>query len=131
MIGLDTNVLVRYLVEDDREQNRLAAQLFETALRRGTQLFVSQIVLCELVWVLDAGYGFPRAQVIDLLDSLLRARQLRIEDSDAVREALDRFAQGAADFADYVVLVHAKAAGSERVASFDRNLLGEPEVFAP
>ena len=131
MIGLDTNVLVRYLVEDDPEQAPRAAALIEQASETGERLFVPQIVLCEIVWVLESSFRFPREKIVSVLAALLRSRQLVIEDVGTSRLALERYAARGGDFADYVIVERCRAAGCERVASFDGGLASEEGVFAP
>lgn len=132
MIGLDTNVLVRYLTEDDPEQSPRAIALVERALEEGERLFVPQVVLCELVWVLDSVYHYSLEEISLVLRDLLRARQLVIEDLDTARTAVDRYAAEGGDFADFLIVERCRAAGCERVASFDGGL-GEAEeiVFQP
>lgn len=131
MIALDTNVLIRFLVEDDELQTAAAAALIEEALSNGESLFVSDIVLCEIVWVLTAAYRTKRPAVITTLRELLRAKQLEFSASDLAARALDAFAAGHGDFADYLIREHARAAGCDEVATFDRALLGEPGFTAP
>lgn len=131
MIGLDTNILVRYLVGDDPEQTRRAAALIARTEDKGERLFVPQVVLCEVVWVLNSVYRFSHSQITAVLRDLLRARQLFIEDLDTSRRALDRFAERGGDFADYLILERCHVGGCERVASFDRGLAEEPGVFQP
>ena len=132
MIGLDTNVLVRYLTEDDPEQSPRAVALVEGALEEGERLFVTQIVLCELVWVLDSVYGFSRDEIVSVVRDLLRARQLVIEDLDSARKALDLYAAKGGDFADFLIVERCRAAGCGRVASFDGSLgKAEADVFHP
>lgn len=132
MIGLDTNVLVRFLTEDDPEQSPRAVALIEGALEEGERLFVTQIVLCELVWVLDSVYGYPRQEIVAAVSDLLRARQLVIEDLDSARAALDRYAAEGGDFADFLIVERCRAAGCGRVASFDGGLgKAEENVFRP
>jgi predicted nucleic-acid-binding protein len=131
LIGLDTNVLVRYLVEDDPEQSPRATALVERALEQGQRLFVPQIVLCELVWVLDSVYRYPLERITTVLRDLLRARQLVIEDLDSARKALDRYSARGGDFADYLIVERCRAAGCDRVASFDGGLSEEEDVYQP
>lgn len=131
MIAVDTNVLVRYLVEDDADQTERAARLIESALGRGERVFVSQLVACKTVWVLVGGYGFSRTEVASVLRALLAARQVVIEQSDEVRAALEGFEGGPADFADYLILERGRAAGCESLASFDRKLATERDVVTP
>lgn len=131
MIGLDTNVLVRFLVEDDKAQSAAAAALIERAIADDEPLFVSDIVLCEVVWVLEYSYEVPRAEVYAALRDLLHARHLVFADSDLLARALAAFAAGKADFPDYVLREHALAAGCTTVATFDRALLKEPGFTRP
>lgn len=131
MIGLDTNVLVRYLVEDDPEQSPRATALVEQALEQGQRLFVTQIVLCELVWVLESVYRYRPERITTLLRDLLRARQVVIEDLDSARKALDRYSARGRDFADYLIVERCRAAGCDRVASFDVGLREEKDVYQP
>jgi len=76
MTGLDTNVLVRYLTQDDPAQARKALRAIEDAASKGEDLFVANIVVCELVWVLETSYGYGRAEIIPVLEKILRTRLL-------------------------------------------------------
>jgi predicted nucleic-acid-binding protein len=131
MIGLDTNVLVRFLVEDEPAQARLALQLIEREIAACKRLFVSQIVLCELVWVLASAYEFRRTEIVGVLADLLRSRDLEIEDRDAAVRALDAYAKTKGDLSDFLILERAKAAGCRTVATFDKALLERPGFVRP
>lgn len=131
MIALDTNVLVRYLVEDDRQQSARAAKLVDEAVESETPLYVSDIVLCETVWVLASAYRVPRAELASLLRRLLHAKALRFDAADVLLRALDAFEGGKGEFADYLIRESARAAGCEKVATFDRALLKEGGFIAP
>lgn len=131
MIAIDTNVLVRFLVEDDEAQTRAAASLIARAGRTGEQLFISDIVLCEVVWVLSTSYRFPNAEIIAMLRKVLHARQLTFRASDMLIRALEAFAAGKGDFADYVIREDAAAAGCDSVVTFDRVLLKESGFARP
>jgi predicted nucleic-acid-binding protein len=131
MLALDTNVLVRFLVDDDEIQSSRAAKLVSRTIRGGEQLFVSDVVLCELVWVLRASYSFGRAEVAGVLQRLLKAAHLTFTDSDQLKRAAEAFASGKSDFADYVIREQARAAGCECVVTFDRALLKEAHFAAP
>jgi predicted nucleic-acid-binding protein len=120
MIGLDTNVLVRYLVEDEDPQKRAADRFVEEALSRGESLFVNQIVLCEVVWVLSRAYGFTRREVGEALEMILCARQFEIEAKDMVVQGLREYRKGKADFADCVIGLRNQAAGCTATVTFDR-----------
>jgi predicted nucleic-acid-binding protein len=131
MIALDANVLVRFLVEDDKAQSARAARLVEAASERDELLFVSDIVLCELVWVLSASYRTPRADIVGALERLVQAKQLAFADAERVRRATDAYAGGRGDFADYLIREHARDAGCSSVATFDRALHKDKLFVAP
>ena len=122
MIGLDTNVLVRYLTLDDDEQARTATEIIEAASEAGEPLFVSAVVMCELVWVLERGYRFGRSQVEHTVDALLRTAQLHFREKDLLLTALADYRTGGGDFADYVIGRDAAAEGCARTVTFDRGL---------
>ena len=131
MIGLDTNVLVRYLVEDDEEQAARAAAFIEGISDRGEKLYVPHVVLCELVWVLASAYGRSRRDLAEALKAIVQTAQLVVEDVDVAHRALARFEAGAADFADYIVAERSAEAGCEWVATFDKKLLTEDGFVKP
>ena len=127
MTGIDTNVLVRFLVGDDPAQESRAVALFARANAAGEKLFVPQIVVCELAWVLSYAYDKSRSEIAAGLSTLLRARQLTFEEVDQIQTALERFAAGHGDLADWLIWERSRAAGAERVATFDGRLLRSPE----
>jgi predicted nucleic-acid-binding protein len=131
MIALDTNVLVRYLVDDDPQQSRQAARLIERAVARDESLFISDMVFCETVWVLVSAYGLPRTEIADALGALLRARSLVFASTDRLASALEAYRRGKGDFADYLIREQAHAHGADAVATFDKALLKEPGFVAP
>jgi predicted nucleic-acid-binding protein len=119
MKGLDTNVLVRYLTQDDPAQSRKANAVLERAITGGERIHVDTVVLCELVWVLHVAYGHDRATVAATLDKLLDAAQLSIDGRDLVREAAGLYATGPGDFADYVLALRGQASGCDTTLTFD------------
>ena len=80
MIGLDTNVLVRHLIQDEPRQSRVASACIENQCSREEPGFINRVVLCELVWVLESAYGFERARIAPVLESILQTAQFRVED---------------------------------------------------
>lgn len=130
-LALDTNVLVRFLVRDDEEQHRQARELIEGVIADGGTFFVSEIVLCEVVWVLDASYRVPRQEIVKTLRDLARAKHLRWRAADRVRAAMDAFAEGRGDFADYLIREDGRAAGATALVTFDQNLLKEGGFRSP
>ena len=124
MKGLDTNVLARYLTEDDPVQARRAAAWITTTVARGDRCFISPVVLCELAWVLRTAYRISKADLLLTLDRLLATTQFVIGEKDVVRAAVEAYRAGQADFADYVIGVTHREAGCDRTATFDRRLRG-------
>ena len=125
MIALDTNVLVRYLVEDDAKQTALATALIDRAITAGDALFISHIVVCETVWVLSVSYRVARQEIALVLRELFRARHLAFDASDQLVRALDAYESGKADFADYLIRENARASNCDEVATFDKVLSRE------
>lgn len=119
MIGLDTNVLVRYLAQDDPKQAAAATRLF-ASLSAASPGFVSQVVLVETVWVLQSRYAVGAADMGQVVETLLRTDAIRVERAEVAWRALRRFRQGKGDFPDALVTELAHAAGCEQVVSFDR-----------
>lgn len=130
MIGLDTNVLVRYLVEDDPRQCALASALIDRVVANDETLFVSDVVVCETLWVLSISYRIGRTEIAALLRDLFRARHLEFLATDQLVRALDAYIAGRGDFADYLIREHARAAECESVATFDKVLLKESGFVA-
>jgi predicted nucleic-acid-binding protein len=122
VIGLDTNVLVRYLVQDDPAQTRRANTFIGAALDRGERCAIGIVVLCELVWVLRDAYGHDRATIGATLEQILDAVEFVVETSDVARQALADYRQGPGDFADYVIGRRNRGAGCDVTATFDRAL---------
>jgi predicted nucleic-acid-binding protein len=125
VIALDTNVLVRLVLHDDESQARAAERLVVRARREQTQLFVADIVWCELVWVLTRRAGLSRADISVALDQLLRTELIVVADPSVIDRALTAYRNGKGDFADYVIREQANAADAKEVATFDRALKGE------
>ncbi len=119
MIGLDTNVLVRYLLQDDARQSPRASRLIES-LSVDEPGFVPMVTLLELAWVLGAGYMLPRAQLAAMLETLLRSKELVIDRADLVIQALSRFSSGSVDFADALIERTAAAAGCTTTMTLDQ-----------
>lgn len=121
MIGLDTNVLVRYVVQDDPAQAAAATRLVEGRCTEDDPGVVPLVVLCELAWVLERGYRYRRGPIAAVLRKLLAARELRVERSELAWQALNGFEAGKADFADHVIGLAAREEGAEATWTFDRN----------
>jgi predicted nucleic-acid-binding protein len=118
MIGLDTNVLVRYVMQDDAKQSQKASKLIES-LTPETPGFVPLVSLVELVWVLTSCYELTREQVAQALEALLRAKEIVLDRAEQVSQSLRTFSAGAADLADCLIERTATAAGCEKTMTFD------------
>lgn len=120
MIGLDTNVLVRYVAQDDQKQSAKATRLIES-LTADSPGYVGLVSVVELVWVLTGCYAASRDDVCAVLDRLLRSKELIIASADTVWKALRLFKEGKADFADCLIERFAAEAGCDHTVTFDRD----------
>ncbi len=119
MIGLDTNVLVRYFAQDDARQSVLATKLIN-GLSKEAPAFISLITVCEMVWVMESKYGQTKASIIGILRRLLESDELIIEEKPLVWAAFSAFQSGVLDFSDAVVLEAGKKAGCSHTVTFDK-----------
>ena len=126
MKGLDTNVLVRYLTQDDEGQAEVAAKTIEGAAAKGEKMLIQPIILCELVWVLESAYDFPKTDLLRVLEGVLRVAQFEIVEKDTVWQALSDFRQGKGDFSDYYLGRANEKAGAAITLTFDKTLKGIP-----
>ncbi len=130
MIGLDTNVLLRYFTRDDAAQHRRAAKLIESSCSPESPGRIALVTLCELVWVLSGGYGYARRDVARLLQGILTAADLEVEQAPLAWDAWRLYQAGKADYADYLIGLGHRKAGAEATYSFDRKAVAE-KTFAP
>jgi predicted nucleic-acid-binding protein len=119
MIGLDTNVVVRFLTHDDPRQTA-AAQKILNSLSLESPGFLSLTVIAEIVWVLTISYGFTKKEIEVALEGLLRSKELIIERTEIVSQALGKFRDGPAGFADCLIERCGHAAGCEHTLTFDK-----------
>ncbi len=121
MIGLDTNVVVRYLTHDDAAQTVAAVSVMD-ALSAEAPGFLSLIVVVELVWVLQVSYRFKKNEIEQVLGTLLRSKELVIERAEVVLQALRKFSASHADFSDCLIERCGHAAECQFTVTFDRNV---------
>lgn len=119
MFGIDTNVLIRWLVADPSApgQSDEAVEFLESA---GGDMLVCPVVLAELAWVLDSRFKFRRAQVGAVLLTLLDAPALKFDSRKAVECAIGAFQDGRADFSDYLIAELNHSAGCQTTMTFDK-----------
>ncbi len=119
MIGIDTNLLVRYIIQDEPVQVEKATRFLERVCTINNPGLVNGIVMTELVWVLESVYRYPRQQVSIAVAAILRASQLRVEDSQDIRYALSEYSDGA-DFSDALIAATNLRLGCDHTVTFDR-----------
>ena len=130
MLGLDTNVLVRFLVRDDESQFEKARKLIKREVTAGRRVFVSQLVLLETEWVLRSRYGLPKMEIIAAISGLLDATDVQFEDELAIEAALFVWKDNAADFADCLIGAQDKRLGCQATATFDAKASRLPGFIA-
>lgn len=128
MIALDTNVLVRYIVQDDPQQSAMATALID-ALTPAEPALVPLVVVVELVWVLESCYGNGKEAVITVLETLLHTRELQVEQADVIWKAFRLFSTQSADFADCLVAAGVQASGCQHAVTFDRKAARLPGML--
>lgn len=125
MIALDTNILIRLIVYDDAAQARAVERLFLKARREQIAMFVTDIVLCELAWVLGKRHRLSRAEVADELDNLLQTELIVVPNEGIASRAVAAYRDGKGDFADYLIREQGISHEANEVVTFDRSLKGE------
>jgi len=121
VIGIDTNVLVRYIAQDDAAQSARATRLLEQECSPANPGFVGLIVLLELVWVSESCYDASRAEIAEMLRRILGIRQLVVQEAEIAWKALRLFESSKADFADCLIERIASAVGCTAVMTFDKS----------
>ncbi|MFN0317163.1 MAG: PIN domain-containing protein [Burkholderiales bacterium] len=121
MTGLDSNVLVRYLAQDDAVQSARAVRLIENELSEREPGYISLVVLVETCWVLKRLYGATPKDIRETVRDLLDVRQFSVERRLCVSNALARLGEGTGDLADAIIAELASEAGCERIVTFDKS----------
>jgi predicted nucleic-acid-binding protein len=122
VIAFDTNVLVRFLVEDDERQLNATLQALEETTERGEQVLVTDVVLAELEWVLDAAYEVPRRRILAALQGLVQDGRFCFESPSRLAIALHRYQHGKGDLSDYLLGSRGRECGADTTFTFDRAL---------
>ena len=119
MLGIDTNILVRFLVRDNENQFEKARKLIKREVAAGRRVFVNQLVLMETEWVLRSRYVVPKNQIIEAISGLLSATDVQFEDEPVIEEALFIWKDTTADFADCLIGAKNRRMGCRATATFD------------
>lgn len=130
MIGLDTNVLARYIVQDDAAQARAATSLIEGQCTAQAPGYVGVPVLVELVWVLTAAYRYEKSVVASVIRQILMTAELLVEDRETAWAALREFEAGSVDFADCLIARRNHERGCARTYTFDRRAAAGSRFFS-
>jgi len=120
LIGLDTNVLVRYLAQDDKAQAAAATDLIENEFSKNSPGYLNHITLCEIVWVLKKCYKVTKPKLIEIIEGLMSAKQLLIEDVALVWKALKMYESNNIDFSDALISNINTDAGCVYTVTFDK-----------
>ena len=120
MIGLDTNILVRYLTQDDPVQSAKACEIIERRLSEDRPGYLSVVVLAETVWVLDRAYGFDAAEIAAAIERILQIDVLEVESEQEVFTAMVSLKEGDGEFADALIGALCVTAGCSHTLTFDR-----------
>ncbi len=119
MIGLDTNVLVRYITQDDKRQATLANSLIES-LDDASPGFVTLVTVVELSWVLESVYNFTRQQFAEVMQTLMTVDTIKLDRAAVVASAVRMYAGSKADFSDCLIERLSASAGCEQTMTFDK-----------
>jgi predicted nucleic-acid-binding protein len=119
MLGIDTNVLIRFLVRDDQTQFEKARKLLKREASNGRRVFINQLVLLETEWVLRSRYGLAKTQMLDTISGLLDAPDVQLEDEPSIEEALFVWRDANADFADCLIGSRNRRLSCRATATFD------------
>jgi len=129
MIGLDTNVLARFLVADDEVQAARARSYIEHAVAEGEMLYINRVVLAETVWILTKFYRQSRSALAGAIERVLLTVEFEVEEKQLAWEALHEFRRGGADFADTLIGTVNRSAGCSTTVTFDKKA-GKLKTFS-
>ena len=119
MLGIDTNVLVRYLTRDDEPQYQKARRLIDREINKGEPVLISLLVLLETEWVLRSRYGLIKTEILMALSALLESAELAFEDEPSIEHAIHTWKDSAVDFADSLIDARNVRLGCQATATFD------------
>lgn len=120
MIGLDTNVLVRYVVGDDKKQAQIASSYIKEYASNNVDLLINNIVLCELIWVLESAYNYDKNLIVGVLERILQTSGFVVEKPDEVWQAVMLYKNNKADFSDALIGIINKESDCVLTITFDK-----------
>jgi predicted nucleic-acid-binding protein len=131
MIGLDTNLLVRYLAQDDPVQSAVATDVMESRLTQHEPGFISVVAIAETVWVLDQAYRLGKEGIVNAVERMLRAETLVVERESEVFTAMTALREGRGEFGDALIGALSVRASCSRILTFDHRALRLPGFELP
>jgi predicted nucleic-acid-binding protein len=126
LIGLDTNIVIRYLVQDDKKQSASVTRFIEKSLTADAPGYINHISLCEIAWVLQRCYGVTKQQLREIIESLLTTKQISVENVEVAWKALRAFNANNADFCDALIAQVNIHSGCEHTVTFDKKAANLP-----
>ncbi|MDF3047966.1 MAG: hypothetical protein K0R73_1084 [Candidatus Midichloriaceae bacterium] len=123
MIGLDTNILVRYFTQDDETQAKLSKELIRRYAGKAESLFINNIVICELIWVLERGYKYSRQQISSAVKLMLSTKEFAYENLEHIWLALNEYELNGVDFSDALIGEINKGQGCKATYTFDQRAI--------
>ncbi len=120
MKAVDTNVLIRFLVRDDRQQAETVYKRFKKAEQQNEILFVPALIALEMIWVLESVYGIGRQEILDAFEALLAMPVLEFESQPALRKFINLAKKSGTDLPDLLIAAAAESAGCDQILTFDR-----------
>ena len=124
MRGIDTNILVRYLLQDDAIQGQKASEFIEQIVADGEPCFINNIVLCELIWVLESAYNYRKTEIAAVIENLLMTTLFEFDNRDAIWWSLHKYRTTKADFSDCLIGRQNQERGCMETVSFDKGVKG-------
>ncbi len=116
MIGLDTNVMVRYITQDDRQQSKIANDLIES----GESFFINHVMLCELVWVLESCYATSKREISEILEKIFTTKQFVVENSEYAWKAYADYKNSPANYSDCLIGLINQTHSCDHTVTFDK-----------
>lgn len=126
MIGIDTNVLVRYLVRDDEAQFQAASRLVSDCIAARQPVLIPLLVMLETEWVLRSRYRIPKLEIATVFTRLLESKEVAFEDEESLEEALYAWKDSSADFADCMIVAKSRRLGCSGLMTFDARAAALP-----
>lgn len=131
MIGIDANILLRLIVKDDPRQTIQADKLLDESRASSETLFITDVALCETIWVLQSGYDHKKPAILEILHDLIESADFDFRNPESIRLALKLYGDGKADFSDYLIGTRCTEEGCRISATFDKALAKEKGWVIP